>query len=634
MRRRITAAAFREIRKRPGVLAASCALRRAVRHTPQCRENAPGVVVVIVDKEWIPRFERAAELLISGQHRAFFRAETSRHQVVCFETGSKRRTDIDVLRANAQTIVVTDSHDALPHKVRLAADAIVVVEKPTARHIMAVRKLTGRPQVRLEIAEKLVEQDWATIDALLCRQSLDGVDFGRLSAVKDSAAFNQVKRLSELPGLAPVREWASELAIDMAAWRAGRLAWSNVDRAALLIGPPGVGKTMCAGGLAAELGIPLIATSAGHWQSSKSGYLGDMLRAMRASFEEARSKTSAILFVDELDSIGNRTHHGNNIFYETQVVNTFLELCSVSAGWPGFILLGATNRVGDIDPAVLRAGRFEKHILIGSPTPEERAAILSHHLDEFPADALRQFTDVLTDTTPAELERISRAIKRLARNERRVVELRDVEKSMPARVQLSDETLERVAIHEVGHAIVAVASGWVDHVDVSLSHTLFEEFGVQSAGRVKYEIKDSILPTEGFLRAQIQMALAGIAAEEIGLGSRSMGGGAFVGSDLDVATGVAKRMVASFGMAQVPRFYATAAKVGADFWLPPALSEEVDRILQTEWDNAKDVLTRERARLLRLAADLTVKGNLCLGPGDIQSQRAPQRYEQPAERVS
>ncbi|WP_313904142.1 AAA family ATPase [Rhizobium laguerreae] len=573
--------------------------------------------MAIVDKEWVPRFERAAELLISGQHRALFRAETSRHQVVSFETGSKRRTDVDVLRANAQTIVVTDSRHALPHKVRLAADSIVVVEKPTARHIMAVRKLTGRPSVSMEIAEKLAEHDWATIDALLCRQSLDAVNFERLLDAKDSATPMQVTRLSQLPGFAAVRRWASELAVDLAAWKEGRLSWSQLDRAALLIGPPGVGKTMCAGGLAAELGLELVATSAGQWQSSGGGYLGDMLKAMRAAFETARSKTGAILFIDELDSIGNRSHQGSNAFYETQVVNSFLELSSVSAGWPGFILLGATNRATDVDPAILRAGRFEQHIIIDPPTPEERAAILSHHLDGFATDQLRQFTDHLRDPTGADLERMSRAIRRLARNDRREVELSDVERCMPSRVQLSDETLERVAVHEIGHAIVAVASAFVDRVDVSLSKTLFEEYGVQSAGRVKYEIKDSMLATEDFLRAQIRMALAGMAAEEVGLGSRSTGSAAFAGSDLDVATGLAKRMIGSFGMGEIPRFYATADRVGSDSWLPPALSEEVDRILRAEWENAKATLMKERSHLVRFAADLVAAGNLSLGPNDF-----------------
>ncbi|MBY5504082.1 AAA family ATPase [Rhizobium leguminosarum] len=619
MRHRITAAAFREIRKRPGVLLAYCALRRTVRHTAQFREDAPGVVVLIVDKEWIARFERAAELLISGQHRALFRAETSRHQVVSFETGSKRKPDVDVLRANAQTIVVTDSRQALPYKVSLAADVILVVSKPTARHVMAIRELTGRPKLLSEVAEKLVDEDWAIIDALLCRQSLDGIPFGRLSEIKHSASPIDVPRLSQLPGLAAAREWTSELAIDFAAWKEGRLAWSTVDRAALLIGPPGVGKTMCAGALAAELGLELVATSAGQWQSSGGGYLGDMLRAMRASFEHARSKMGAILFIDELDSIGNRTHQGNNIFYETQVVNTFLELSSVSAGWPGFILLGATNRIADIDPAVLRAGRFEKHIIIDLPTPEERAAILSHHLEGFPADRLRQFTDALRDPTPADLERMSRAIKRLARNEQRKVELEDVERSMPARVQLSDETLMRIATHEVGHAIVAITSGWTDRVGVSLSHTLFEEYGVQSAGRVEYDIKDSIVPTEDFLRAQIRIALAGMAAEVVELGNRSTGGATFTGSDLDVATGIAKRMVASFGMGEIPRFYAGADNVGANFSLPEALSKEVDRILQTEWENAKAVLMKEQTHLISLADALVAKGKLSLRPADLHS---------------
>lgn len=619
MRHRITAAAFREIRKRPGVLLAYCTLRRTVRHTAQFREDAPGVVVVIVEEEWIPRFERAAELLISGQHRAFFRPETSRHQVVSFETGSKRRTDVDVLRANAQTIVVTDSHQALPHKVKLAADVILVVGKPTARHVVAVRELTGRPRLPLDVAEKLVDEDWATIDALLCRQSLEGVAFGRLTELKDSAASIEVPRLSQLPGLGAVRKWTSELAIDLAAWKEGRLSWATIDRAALLIGPPGVGKTMCAAALAAELGLELVATSAGQWQSSKGGHLGDMLRAMRASFEQARSKMGAILFIDELDSIGNRAHHGNNIFYETQVVNTFLELSSVSAGWPGFILLGATNRIADIDPAVLRAGRFEKRITIDLPTPEERAEILSHHLQGFPADRLRQFTDALRDTTPADLERMSRAIKRLARNEQRKVELEDVERCMPARVQLSNETITRIATHEVGHAIVAITSGWTDRVGVSLSHTLFEQYGVQSAGRVEYDIKDSIVPTEDFLRAQIRMALAGMAAEVVELGNRSTGGATFTGSDLDVATGIAKRMVASFGMGEIPRFYASAGNVDADFLLPAALSKEVDRILQTEWENAKAVLMKEQTHLTSLADALVAKGKLSIRPADLRS---------------
>ncbi|MBX5014956.1 AAA family ATPase [Rhizobium lentis] len=620
MRHRITAAA--------GVLAATCALRRAVRHTAQFRDNAPGVVVVIVDKGWISRFERAAELLLTGQHRALFRAETTWHQVVSIETGSKRKTDVDVLRAHAQTIVVTDSRRAIPYRVELAADAILDVEKPTARHINAVRKLTGRSIVSAETAERLSEQDWETIDGLLCHGALEKVDFERMSDVKDSAAPLRARPLSQLPGLARVRTWASELAIDLAAWKEGKLSWSELDRAALLIGPPGVGKTMCAGALAAELGLELVPTSAGEWQSSGGGYLGDMLKAMRAAFEKARSKSGAILFIDELDSIGNRAHLSNNTFYETQVVNSFLELCSASAGWPGLILLGATNRPVDIDPAILRAGRFEKHIIIDPPTLEERAAILSHHLGGVEPDQLRQFTDHLRNPTGSDLELLSRAVRRLARNEGREFELVDVERCMPPRIELSDETLERVAIHEIGHAIVALASHFVDQVDVTLSRILFEEYGVQSAGRVEYKLKDSMLWTEDFLRAQVRMALAGMAAEEVGLGSRSIGGAAFAGSDLDVATGIVKRMLGSFGMGEIPRFYAAADKIDSGSWLPPALSECVDRILLQEWENAKETLSGQRSLLMAFAADIVAAGRLSLCPEDVDrgSYRTPSKF--------
>lgn len=619
MKHRISAAAFKEIRNHPGVLVATCALRRTIRQTPQFRENLPGVVVLIVDKDWIPRFERAAQLLLTGQHRAFFRAETSRHQVVTIKAGEKTKATIDVLGANAQTIFVTDSYEALPPKVKLAADVCMAVEKPTARHVMAVRKLTGRPMVPLSIAERLVEEDWGVIEALLCRHSLENVAFGERPGAKDTPTKYEVSPLSVLPGLSGVRTWASELATDLAEWRAGRLAWSEVDRAALMVAPPGMGKTMAAAGLAAELEIPLVSTSAGQWQSSGAGHLGDMLRAMRDSFEEARTKRSVILFVDEMDSIGNREHRSHSLFYETQVVNSFLELCSASAGWQGFILLGATNRVADIDRAILRAGRFERHILFEPLTLEERASILSYHLRGFPADLLRSFTDVLLGPTPADLERLARAIKRSARTERRQVMVEDVERNMPKQVKLSDVALRRVAIHEVGHAIVALGSGFIEHVEVSLSQWLIEDYGPQSAGVAHHDFKDSIEHTDSFLKSQIRIALAGMAAEELVLGSRSTGAGKVEGCDLDIATDIAKRMVLSLGMGSIPRFYGEQAGLRADLLLPEPMSREVDRILKSEFENAKAILIKKRLLLTSLSEALIDKKRLFLRSEDVET---------------
>lgn len=573
-------------------------LRNTLRPTRQFRGDIAGVVVVIVDSDWIGRFHRAGELLLSGQRHAFFNVETSRHQVVSIEARSKK-IDLDVLRASAQTIVITDSFDALPDKVKMAADEIMHVNNPTVQHVHAVRKLTGRSRVENEVARKLVNQSWTTIDAFLCRQSLDPL----LTEIRTraNASSQSGPRLGELPGFSSVRKWALELMTDLAAWRAGSLLWSNIDRAALLIGPPGVGKTMCAGAVAAELGLSLVSTSAGQWQSSGEGYLGDMLRSMRSCFHEAASsKLGALLFIDELDSIGNRTHRSRNAYYETQVVNTFLELTSKET--PGVILIGATNRLDDIEPAILRSGRFEHHIHIDLPTREERAEILSFHLGGFRADRLRRWTDQLHDFTPADLEQIGRAIKRSARTAGREIEEADVEKGMPRHVNISDDVLRRIAIHECGHAVIALSCDFVEAVTVELSEAIFEGRLLQPGGQVRYDMRESLLPTEDILRAKIRVSLAGLAAEDVEVGSKSTGAGGQSGSDLDTASAIATRMVTSWGMGRVPRFYSERQRL--DLSMTEAISNEINGILSEEWTKTKAELLVRRDTLLQLTSQL------------------------------
>ncbi len=582
-------------------------LRLSLRHTVQFRGDVPGILVVIVDKGWVGRFHRAGELLLSGQRQAFFNAETSRHQVVSIETGAKKKLELDILRYSAQTIVVTDSFDVLPDKVKIAADEIVFVDNPTPRHINAVRKLTGRKIIAIETARQVANQNWDMIDALLCRDSLD---LSRLDATAANPS-SATPRLADLPGFAPVRSWASDLARDLTAWRRGELEWFNVDRAALLIGPPGVGKTLCAGALAAELDLQFIATSAGQWQSAGSGYLGDMLKAMRLDFEKAsKTRGGCLLFIDELDSIGNRTHPSQHVYYETQVVNTFLELTSRVV--PGVLLLAATNRMDDIEPAILRSGRFERHISIELPTPQERADILSYHLQGFDAGRLRRWTDQLPDFTPADLERMGRAIRRSARKAGRDVDDREVDAGMPSRLHLSNGELRRLAIHECGHAVAALNCNFVKSVSIELFDAIIEDRGVQSCGHVKYDMKDSVVLTEEILRSQIRISLAGLAAEEVELGSKSTEAGGDEGSDLQTATNIAALMVASWGMGKVPRLYAERKVVERQFRPAGAIANDIDNILLSEWGNVKALLQRERAKLLELTSELLDKRRITL----------------------
>jgi cell division protease FtsH len=602
MKRRMGRSAFKELCQHIGHQLAYGTLRSALRATPQFQRNAGGLIIAVVNTDWLERYKRAGELLMTGRRRALFNSETSRRRAIVFKAGSKA-FDLDLL-VNQQTILLTDSLRALPRRVRMTADAIVSVKKPTARFVLAARRLAGKPPLPIDIAEHLVVQDWPDISVLAGRQSLNASDFQKCGEVEGNAP-EIVPRLSELTGFGAAKEWTDNLLFDIPAWQARKLPWNGVSRCAILIGPPGVGKTMFAQALAAELQIPIITTSVGTWQSEDGGNLGTALAAMHAVFELARSKAPCILFVDEVDSIGKRGLNRPHQFYEANMVNRFLQLSSTEM--QGVILLAATNRVEDIDPAVLRSGRFEEHIEIGLPSDEERAAILAFHLDRaIPVEAIRKSTDPLHHVTPADLAKYATHAKRSGRRAGRSVSVEDIEAVLPKRILLSEDVLRRIAVHECGHGLVAMTSGFVEKVSISLESSVSEGDIVQSAGRTDSKMKDQILPTEALLRARIRICLAGMIAEEVVHGSRSIGGAGIINSDLHQATQIATRMVVSYGFGRIPRFHTDIYKVDEHYRPPPEVRPEIDAILLREWKAVKELLTREKNRLMRLAAELVV----------------------------
>jgi len=608
MKHRISHAAFKELKRNLGYFLAYSSLRATLRPFEQFRGDTRGILVIIVDEGWTERYARAAELLMTGQRRTLLSREASRRVVQVLKPSMKPKPDdwIDPLGPHRQLIIVTTSTDLVPETLLNAADVIVNVSPPTPRHIAAGRRLAGLPKLPADLLQELSRADLSVIGSLVGRRALSKKDLRGQGAPKygKSAATP----LSNVPGFATVRPWVSALARDLEDWKAGRINWKDVDHGALLVGPPGTGKTFFASALAAELGVPLVATSVAAWQASGDGYLGDMLKAMRASFAEARRKKCAVLFVDELDGIGRRRSGGRNAYYESNVVNCFLELTDGLVDVEGVILVGATNRVEDIDPAVLRSGRFEEHFHIGLPDEDERAAILGHHLSHA-VDALqiRKATDSLRSATPADLQRLARKAKRAARVHGRAVTVEDIKDSLPRKTKLPEGVVLRTAVHECGHVLVALASGLVGDIVVELEDSVSEQgFDGQEGGRVQYRMSEEILPTEATLLARIRISLAGMAAEEVVQGSRSIGGAGAIGSDLEAATRVATQMVLSYGMGKNMRFYAGRHKIDGTFTAPPELNGEINAILAREYRSAKDLLTKEKSRLLRLAAELVV----------------------------
>ncbi|OLP52404.1 hypothetical protein BJF91_02315 [Allorhizobium taibaishanense] len=433
-----------------------------------------------------------------------------------------------------------------------------------------------------------------------------------LSAKQSSNKKEGLPPLQDMFGYGAAKDWGLELAQDLSDWQRGKIDWSEVDTGIVLSGPPGVGKTQFAAALARQCDVPIIATSLARWQAT--GHLGDLLKAMRGDFHKAKESAPCILFCDELDSFGDRSSFSpDNRDYSTQVVNGFLEHLDGLDGREGVVVIGATNALDRIDRAILRPGRLTKHVAISLPTATDRIAILQQQLGQkLPRKTHRRLMAATGGFSGADLAKITRDAKRVARRAKRDVTVADIIKSLPEMVAITGELRRALAVHEAGHTVAVVA---LEHGKfygaMIIDHTRNDSESVPGGGAY-FEVPNVGYRTVQTYRDRIAVLLAGIAAEEVLLGAVSDGAGVGPNSDLAQATRIATMLQSVMGMGN--RLRHSLAKSDRELETlrlhDPSVAIWVDDILRSEFERAKQII-RSQLKLVEAVADeLEAKGKV------------------------
>ncbi|KJS42194.1 MAG: hypothetical protein VR71_16215 [Roseovarius sp. BRH_c41] len=266
--------------------------------------------------------------------------------------------------------------------------------------------------------------------------------------------------LDHVYGLDSVRQSLDRMLNDLKAWRAGEVSWAEVTSSGVFHGPPGTGKTTLARAFAGSAGIAIIETSYSDCQ--KHGHQGDMLAALDRSFAAAKEAAPAVLFIDELDSFSQRDAASLNTGYMRGVVNGLLEQINRAKEVEGLILLGATNSLDAVDPAVIRSGRFDLKLHVPHPDKKGLEAILAAKLGSATAKRLdlASLAARLLGQSGAVAEAIVRDALGRAREDRTTVRQKHLENAADQIVpKLDQDILCRAAVHEAGHAVAMMRLG-------------------------------------------------------------------------------------------------------------------------------------------------------------------------------
>jgi cell division protease FtsH len=387
----------------------------------------------------------------------------------------------------------------------------------------------------------------------------------------------------------------------------------------LLFGPPGTGKTLLARAVAGEAGVPFFSVAGAEFVESLVGVGAARIRDL---FRRVRAVAPAIVFIDELDAAGRKRGSGGGGGGSDEREQTLNQLLVEMDGFEttsGIVVIAATNRPDILDPALMRPGRFDRHITVERPDAEGRERILRIHASKKPMSADVDLNRIAARTpgfTGADLASVvNEAALLTIRRKGSTITMKEFEEAVVRVLEgpqrrgqvLTAEERQRAAYHEIGHVVVAAALG--RHEDVHRVTVLGRGRTIAAA---TFADKEATLLTRSALHKQLVATLGGIAAEELVYGEGSTGGE----QDLEHATDLARDMVTKYGMSDEVGPVRLQVKAGEGFLgddsalvdLSPETQRDVEEAVrgmitdaQTE---ATGILRAHRRELDTLAARL------------------------------
>jgi cell division protease FtsH len=393
---------------------------------------------------------------------------------------------------------------------------------------------------------------------------------------------------------------------------------AKLPKGILLVGPPGTGKTLLARAVAGEAGVPFFSLSGSDFVEM---FVGLGAARVRDLFKDAKTKAPCIIFIDELDAVGKNRSQGVYAGSNDERENTLNQLLTEMDGFDpqvGIIIMGATNRPEVLDPALLRPGRFDRHILVDRPDLTGRKEIFKVHTRHLSLNEDVNFHTLAAETpgfAGAEIANVCNEAALLASREESYTvshhNFQDAIERVIAGLEKKNRLInsherEVVAYHESGHAIVGHLTPGADPIQkVSIIPR-----GIGALGyTLQTPLEDRFLMSRSELLGKIKGLLAGRAAEELVFGEVSTG----ASNDLEKVADIVKNMLTVYGMSRHAPNLSLVEKNQNPFLgqgpmlqhrsekLEEIIDEETQEIIKASYEDAKQILLKEKDKLEHMA---------------------------------